>query len=485
MTSKKIRMLDTLWARMAEHGDFPTLEHSIGKIVNATQSQTDHLEKLVSSVISDFSLTQKVLRLANSAMYSPFGGNITTVSRAVLVLGQDAIGHLALGLRLLDSFKGMSANRDQARQLLAEVMLTGLVARRLTEQAGVKEGEEAAICALLSRLGELVCVFYAPDEWRQIERKAADGLSLDKAATAVLGISLAELGQATARRWGLPGPLREAIKPFQPTDGEEPLTHAGWLQAMASFAGELARATAAGDSTAARAAAERYAPVVAIDVGVTQATLETLKAEAGTEGGWEGLAEAYFNKAGVETSGKPRDAAARLAAGVAEITKSAQECQFSMLLHMTLEVLMGSLGCVRAIAFVLDPATRRYSARAGFGQPAAGEISALYFEGGFAPDVFHLTLSSKKPVHIEDVRDRKIRSRIPAWHKNALRDARSLILLPVIVSDRAAALIYADWTSDETVRLTEEEARLLRTMTLEIETAAYKGHFASPAAVAE
>ncbi|MFN7087495.1 MAG: HDOD domain-containing protein, partial [Burkholderiales bacterium] len=175
MTSAKERVLDTLWARMAECGDFPTLSHSIRKIVAATQSQTDHLEKLVSTVITDFSLTQKVLRLANSAMYSPFGGNITTVSRAVLVLGQEAIGHLALGLRLLDSFKGMSANHEKAKKLLAEVMLTGLVARRLTEQAGVREGEEAVVCALLSRLGELVCVFYAPDEWQQIERKVANG----------------------------------------------------------------------------------------------------------------------------------------------------------------------------------------------------------------------------------------------------------------------------------------------------------------------
>ena len=31
---------------------------------------------------------------------------------------------ISMGLRLLDSFKGMSAN-DQAKQLLAEVMLTG------------------------------------------------------------------------------------------------------------------------------------------------------------------------------------------------------------------------------------------------------------------------------------------------------------------------------------------------------------------------
>ena len=92
MSPEKQKVFDALWAKMVEHGDFPTLSHSIHHIVGAVQSQSDHLEKLVSAVISDFSLTQKVLRLANSAMYAPFGGNVTTVSRAILVLGHETLG---------------------------------------------------------------------------------------------------------------------------------------------------------------------------------------------------------------------------------------------------------------------------------------------------------------------------------------------------------------------------------------------------------
>ena len=316
-------------------------------------------------------------------------------------------------------------------------------------------------------------MFYAPDEWRQIEDKvAADGFRGREGR----GCARHRVTGSARQRppVGIAQPFVRGVKPFRPTDSEEPLTHGGWLQAMASFSGELARAVAT-----AIPRGEVRSRTLRADGGHrgrrAQATLETLKTEASTEGGWDGLAEVYFNKPGAAATGKPHDAEARLAAGVAEITNSAKECQFSVLLHMALEVLIGSLGCARAIAFVLDPAARRYSARAGFGQPAAGEISSLYFETGFAPDVFHLTLSSKKPVHVEDVMDAKIRSRIPAWHKNALRDARSLVLLPVIVNDRAVALIYADWTGDETVQLADKEARLLRAMTVEIETAAQQG----------
>jgi hypothetical protein len=57
---------------------------------------------MTQTVLSDPVLTQKVLRLANSGMYSAFGQRINTVSKAVLVLGTEAIGHLALGLKLIE-----------------------------------------------------------------------------------------------------------------------------------------------------------------------------------------------------------------------------------------------------------------------------------------------------------------------------------------------------------------------------------------------
>jgi len=468
MTPEKQKVLDALWAHMAERGDFPTLSHSIGNVVGAVQAHSDHLDKLVSAVISDFSLTQKVLRLANSAMYSPFGGNVATVSRAVLVIGQETVGHLAVGMRLLDSFKGMAKGREGAKRALAEVMLAGLVVRRLTEEAGVQGGEEAVVCTLLSRLGELLCIFYAPDDWGKIEAMvAAEDVSLDAAATAVLGVSLTELGQETAARWGLPAQLRETLKPFEPPAAQEPLSHSGWLQAMAAFSGEAARAMTTGTPVEVKAAVERFSPFIGMELRDTRATIDKLSAEARKDGGWEGLADVV--KVEPEESKKPRDAADRLAGGVAEIADSAKDCQFSVLLSMALEVLKSSLGCARTIAFVLDPVSKRYNARAGFGRLVEGQIGTLFFEGGFAPDVFHLALSSKAPVYIGNAEDVKIRARMPVWHRQTLNDARSLVLLPVMAKGRALALLYADWTVEDTPPLTSRETRLLKELITELQ----------------
>ncbi|MEK7919867.1 HDOD domain-containing protein, partial [Burkholderia contaminans] len=80
---------------------------------------------LVRVVLSDFALTQKVLRLANSAMYMAFGGNITTVTRALMVLGMDAVGHLVVGLKLVDHFHHSTPRRIDAKLELNRALLSG------------------------------------------------------------------------------------------------------------------------------------------------------------------------------------------------------------------------------------------------------------------------------------------------------------------------------------------------------------------------
>ena len=97
MARTKAELLDKLWARMSERGDFPMLSQALRTTVSAMSDDDLDFTSLVQVVLSDVGLTQKVLRLANSAMYIAFGGNITTVTRALMVLGMDAVGHLVVG----------------------------------------------------------------------------------------------------------------------------------------------------------------------------------------------------------------------------------------------------------------------------------------------------------------------------------------------------------------------------------------------------
>ena len=82
----KAAVLDRLWTRMSERGDFPMLSQSLRTTMAAMNNDELDFSALVRVVLSDFALTQKVLRLANSAMYMAFGGNITNVFLAACTL---------------------------------------------------------------------------------------------------------------------------------------------------------------------------------------------------------------------------------------------------------------------------------------------------------------------------------------------------------------------------------------------------------------
>ncbi len=172
MSLTKEKTLELLWQRMAERGDFPSLQRSVTGIVSAMQSENTSTADLASSVLSDFALTQKVIRLANSAMYAPFGCNVTTVSRAIMILGVDTIGHLALSLKLLEGFGEVAAGRDDMARELARATLAGAFARDITSKNGIRDGEEAVVCTLLHHVARLLVTYCFPDEWVEIQRLA-------------------------------------------------------------------------------------------------------------------------------------------------------------------------------------------------------------------------------------------------------------------------------------------------------------------------
>src|SRR5579862_6203372 len=204
MARTKAELLDKLWSRMSERGDFPMLSQALRTTVSAMSDDDLDFTALVQVVLSDFGLTQKVLRLANSAMYMAFGGNITTVTRALMVLGMDAVGHLVVGLKLVDHFHQSAPRRIDAKLELNRTLLSGAVARQLTEHKDLRSAEEAVVCTLMRQIGKLLVVFYLDAEWDQIRRHIDDGTLEADACVLVLGVTFDEIGAEAAVRWRLP-----------------------------------------------------------------------------------------------------------------------------------------------------------------------------------------------------------------------------------------------------------------------------------------
>ena len=99
---------DAVLRRICRRSDFPAMSAAINAINREAFSDTSHIQHLSSAILKDFALTNKILRVANSALYRRCGaGTISTISRGIVVLGFDTILQLALSMMLLEHMRNL------------------------------------------------------------------------------------------------------------------------------------------------------------------------------------------------------------------------------------------------------------------------------------------------------------------------------------------------------------------------------------------
>jgi HD-like signal output (HDOD) protein len=224
--------LELLWERIRRRGDMPGFTKAITAILGAMRGEDDGEFSMTRTVLTDPVLTQKVLRLANSGMYAAFGQRVNTISKAVMVLGLDAIGHLALGLKLVEELTSSSTDSMGAQVEMEKAVLAGMVAQQVAATLPNVDAEEAVVCSILQTLGRMMVTFYLPEQWEVLQAGGA-GREED-AAPAVLGLTLEEIGRATAEHWGLPKNLVAGMRTIAPASLDVPegldrwATPTGW-----------------------------------------------------------------------------------------------------------------------------------------------------------------------------------------------------------------------------------------------------------------
>lgn len=453
----KQAFLDQLWARLAEQGDFPTLQYCIDHVFSSLDAERN-VGEMASSILSDFSLSQKIIRLSNSAMYRSFGGEVTTVSRAIMVLGVDTVIHLTLGVRVLDFFQTMPENRPRAAQALKQAMVAAEFTRTLADARGIAEGEEAVVCTLMHHVSRLLLILYVPEAWDRITAMCEAGaqtgeqtgaqagaqISEDEACREVLGVSLGEIARAAAVKWRLPPLIAGAMSAPPLPEGAMPETHADWLGAVARLSSQAAASILAGqDDPSADSPLLAEAQRLGLEPGHLGRALEQARVLTTSMAATDAAGQAG-DDAG-EQGGKPADALARLQRAVAEVRQEGSAMSIAELAPFALESAMRALNFSRCFLMLLNPSARRFGARLGFGEGTRDKLDQLSFEEGFVPDVFHFATLADRPLLIEDSFGKEAAHRVPRWYREAMPDARALLLIPVRVRNRCVALICGDW----------------------------------------
>ncbi len=437
-----------LTKRMEEKGDFPAWSKSIQQIEELICNEDKNITHIANVILSDFTLTQKIIRLANSEMYSKLSNGITTISHAIAVLGLHAISNIILNIRFVDTLSTSTLHSEVVRTELEKVILTGDITRNIVAKLTINNAEEVVVCALMHHIGRLMLAFYFPDEWLKIQQIANGEYNQEnEASLEIIGLTIDEISQEMARNWRLPGKIINSMSSLVTLDSTSVPGSADWLKIMANFSGKIASMlinNASGNEL--HAFVSRYSRALLIPQKEILQSIEQVKNKA-----THVVVSSGSGKIS-DKSDKPRN---RLTAGLIELSFAvAQKIDFNSALSIVLETIYVSMKFNRVVIFFRDD--RSYMAHSYFGNLTQEILPQLIFPETYAADVFHLSLINRSDVFIQSVASAR-KSSIPDWYRAALPDAGAFILLPLPYEDNCIGIIYADWQVDDIQAINPDE----------------------------
>lgn len=204
--------------------ELPPLPLVVHKLLQVTDDDRSNAEDVQGVLSADQALAGKVLKLVNSSFYG-MSGEVSTISRAVVILGFAAIRNLATGLGVVGAMAQAGVGPRQ-EAFWAHAITTAATAQVLAEALGYEDPEEAFIAGLIHDIGYLILAKAMPQEFDAV---VADGpwdpLEREQAA---FGVAHPKVGQKLLRHWKLPEKLGHAARFHHnlksATSGEFPLT---------------------------------------------------------------------------------------------------------------------------------------------------------------------------------------------------------------------------------------------------------------------
>ncbi len=192
--------------------DLPSLPQVLVGISRVAADPQADAADLAGVILKDQAMTMKVLRIANSARYAVAPNRVTTVSRAVVLMGFDSVRAMALGwgaFHMLSSLEsGARIHEDFWRNSIA----VAVVCEGLAGLVGARVPEEAFVAGLLHDVGKLVLAECDAASAAGVYGRRAEGPALLAAETRAFGVNHAEVAGELARRWELPAELERALE---------------------------------------------------------------------------------------------------------------------------------------------------------------------------------------------------------------------------------------------------------------------------------
>jgi diguanylate cyclase (GGDEF)-like protein len=218
-------MLETLRNKLKLCSNFPSPPFVAQQIIELAADPEVDVLKVAAALSKDPALTAKILRIANSPLYSKQRKS-ENLRQALVVLGLNAATTLALSFSLVGTYKSVKASRIDYRRFWRRAILSASAARAFGEMKRVDSVEDVFLASLLQDIAVLAVDRIQPDFYEDLPGHAthAQMIALEVSR---LGADHAALSAWLLRYWKLPESLCSTVEWSHAPANTDPGTRVG------------------------------------------------------------------------------------------------------------------------------------------------------------------------------------------------------------------------------------------------------------------
>jgi len=197
-------------------GSLPTLPAIAGRLLQITVKSNTQAQEVVRLIESDPSLSSKIIALASSAA-TGISRKTTSLAKAVVLLGFDAVRNAVLSIQVFESLKQSEDSSEAAafdktglwKHALAVACGAQLLIRHINPKI---DPEEAFTAGLLHDIGKLALMSALPKSYNRVVQVTESVMgNIADVEQKILGIDHTVAGKRLAEKWQLPDSITETI----------------------------------------------------------------------------------------------------------------------------------------------------------------------------------------------------------------------------------------------------------------------------------
>lgn len=182
------------------------------KVKDLMDDETSEISDFADVISIDPSMTSRLLQIANSAVYN-FPGEVSTISRAITMIGAQAIYTMMLVDVAGSAFKHFENQAIDLKRFWRMSIYCGLTAKNLAVSADIRDIERLFVAGLLENLGELLVAKVTPEIAKECEKYSKEQLPWQRQKE-ILGYTYTDISADLLKIWQLPEKIILPIRHF-------------------------------------------------------------------------------------------------------------------------------------------------------------------------------------------------------------------------------------------------------------------------------